>query len=237
MKKTLPHPKALSGRDRDLALAGFLSLAGLFVACLVTCNLVFRKFFTWDMGGFTFEQSVGLLAYPLTFLVTDVISEVYGKKKANMVVVSGLVASLVTLGMVTLAGGVTAAGWSPVNDAEFDHVFGQTALAVGASMAAYLVAQFIDVRFFHFWKHQTQGRHLWLRNNLSTIPSQVLDTATVLGLLCVVGEIEWARFGTLMMNGVLFKTLVAALDTPLVYLVVGALRKRFGLAEGQEVEL
>lgn len=105
MSHTLPDAKSLSGRDRDLALAGFLSLAGLFVACLVTCNLVFRKFFTWDMGGFTFEQSVGLLAYPLTFLVTDVISEVYGKKKANMVVVSGLVASLVTLGMVILAGG------------------------------------------------------------------------------------------------------------------------------------
>ena len=149
-----------------------------------------------------------------------------------MVVVSGLVASLVTLGMVTLAGG-DRGGWSPVNDAEFDHVFGQTALAVGASMAAYLVAQFIDVRFFHFWKHRTQGSTLWLRNNLSTIPSQVLDTATVLGLLCVVGEIEWARFGTLMLNGVLFKTLVAALDTPLVYLVVGGLRKRFGLEEGK----
>ena len=59
----------------------------------------------------------------------------------------------------------------------------------------------------------------------------------MLGLLCVVGEIEWARFGTLMLNGVLFKTLVAALDTPLVYLVVGGLRKRFGLEEGQEVEL
>ena len=104
-------------------------------------------------------------------------------------------------------------------------------------MAAYLVAQFIDVRFFHFWKRRTQGRHLWLRNNLSTIPSQILDTATVLGLLCVVGEIEWPRFGTLMVNGVLFKTLVAALDTPLVYLVVGALRRRFGLGAGQELEL
>ena len=88
MSRTLPDAKTLAGRERDLALAGFLALAGLFVACLVTCNLVFRKFFTWDMGGLAFEQSVGLLAYPLTFLVTDVISEVYGKKKANMVVVS-----------------------------------------------------------------------------------------------------------------------------------------------------
>ena len=104
-------------------------------------------------------------------------------------------------------------------------------------MAAYLLAQFIDVRIFHFWKHLTHGKHLWLRNNLSTIPSQVVDTATVLMLLCAVGEIGWERFGALLLNGVLFKSLVAAADTPLVYACVGWMRRRFGLAEGQEIDL
>ena len=154
-------PKTLLGRDKDdAATAGFLVLAGLFIASLVTCNLVFRKFFQWDFGGMTFEQSVGLLPYPLTFLVTDLISEIYGRRKANLVVLSGLAASIMTLGVVTLAGAAEATSWSPVTNAEFDHVFGQTALAVGASMAAYLLAQFIDVRIFHFWKHLTQGKHL-----------------------------------------------------------------------------
>ena len=234
---SLLPPVKLQGRDRDAAMVLFLVLAGLFIASLVSCNLIFRKFFMWDGLGFTFEQSVGLLPYPLTFLVTDLISEIYGKRKANAVVLSGLAASVLTLLIITLAGHAQATAWSPVTDDQFNHVFGQTALAVGASMAAYLLAQFFDVRIFHFWKSLTQGKHLWLRNNLSTIPSQIVDTTTVLVLLCVVGEIGWDRLGVLLLNGVLFKALVAALDTPLVYLGVGWVRRRFGLAAGQEIEL
>ncbi|MDA0728333.1 MAG: queuosine precursor transporter [Bacteroidetes bacterium] len=230
-------PLQLQGRERDRALGLFLGLAGMFVASLVTCNLIFRKFFEWDLGGVTFEQSVGLLPYPITFLVTDLISEIYGKKKANQVVVAGLVASVMTLGIIALAGHASATSWSPVTDGEFDHVFGQTALAVGASMAAYLLAQSLDVQLFHHWKRLTQGRHLWLRNNLSTIPSQIIDTLTVLVLLCAVGEIGWNRFGDLLLNGVLFKACVAALDTPLVYLGVGVMRKQFGLKPAQEIAL
>lgn len=234
---SLLPPVKLQGRDRESAMVLFLVLAGLFIASLVSCNLIFRKFFMWDGLGFTFEQSVGLLPYPLTFLVTDLISEIYGKRKANAVVLSGLAASVLTLLIITLAGHAQATAWSPVTDDQFNHVFGQTALAVGASMAAYLLAQFFDVRIFHFWKSLTQGKHLWLRNNLSTIPSQIVDTTTVLVLLCVVGEIGWDRLGVLLLNGVLFKALVAALDTPLVYLGVGWVRRRFGLAAGQEIEL
>mgnify|MGYP002851181291 CR=1 FL=1 len=231
------NPKPLTGQDKDAAMVAFLVLSGLFVASLVSCNLVFRKFFSWDLGGITFEQSVGLLPYPLTFLITDMISEIFGKRKANLVVLSGLAASIVVLLIISMASATDATTWSPVSNQEFDHVFGQTALAVGASMAAYLLAQLIDVRIFHFWKHLTEGKHLWLRNNLSTIPSQLVDTATVLVLLCAVGEIGWDRFGTLFVNGMLFKSLVAAADTPLIYLGVGWMRRRFHLAEGQEIEL
>ena len=229
------NPKQLEGAQRDVALKGYLVLAGLFVASLVACNLIFRKFFAWEFMGYEFQQSVGLLPYPLTFLVTDLISEIYGKRRANHVVVAGLVASVATLGMVTLAGAVPATDWSPVDNAAFDHVFGQPARAVGASMAAYLLAQSLDVQIFHFWKGLTKGKHLWLRNNLSTIPSQVIDTATVLALLCAVGEISWTQFGVLFLNGVAFKSLVALVDTPFVYAGVGLMRRRLGLEEGQEV--
>lgn len=234
-----PPLQPASERDREWALGLYLALAALFIASLVTCNLIFRKFFFWTLPGmeYTFEASVGLLAYPLTFLVTDLISEVFGKKRADDVVKGGLVASVFTLGIITLAGGASATEWSPVSDGEFDHVFGQTLLAVGASMAAYLIAQFLDVRIFHFWKHRTGGRKLWLRNNFSTIPSQFVDTVVVLVLLCSVGEIEWGLFGALLVNGFGFKVLVAALDTPLVYLGSGLIRRRFGLSPGQEIAL
>lgn len=229
--------RPLTADERAIAQRILLILSGLFIASLVACNLIFRKFFTWEFAGITFEQSVGLLPYPLTFLVTDLISELYGRRKANQVVIAGLVASVFVLGMVLLAQVAPAANWSPVSDAQFRDVFGQTTLAVGASMAAYLLAQFVDVRIFHFWKTLTAGRLLWLRNNLSTIPSQFLDTCTVLLLLCAVGEIEWPLFSTLLINGFVFKVLVALADTPLVYLGAWWVRRKFGLAFGEELNL
>jgi len=235
----MTRQKALHPAQRELALRIFLLLAALFIASLVTCNLIFRKFFhiEWFGGALVFEQSVGLLPYPITFLVTDLISELYGRRKANSVVIAGLVASLFTLLIITLGQTVDAATWSPVNNGEFDHVFGSTIIAVAASMSAYLLAQFLDVRLFHFWKNWTNGKKLWLRNNLSTIPSQFVDTFAVLFLMCLVGEIEWALFTGLLLNGFVFKVLIALLDTPLVYLGSWLVRRQFGLKLGEEIEL
>lgn len=214
----------------------YLVLAAVFIASLVASNLIFQKFFTWTpLGLYTFEVSVGILPYPVTFLVTDVVSEVYGRRRADQVVLAGLAASVFVMGMVLLAQAAPATSWSPVRDETFTHVFGLFGPAVFASMAAYLTAQFIDIRLFHFWKRLTRGRHLWLRNNASTIVSQLVDTATVLVLLCATGVIEWARFPGLLENGFLFKVLVALLDTPLFYLAVILLRRRYGLGVGEEI--
>jgi uncharacterized integral membrane protein (TIGR00697 family) len=214
----------------------YLALAGIFIAALVSCNLIFQKFFTWTpFGVYTFEISVGILPYPITFLVTDIISEIYGKKRADQMVVSGLIASLFVLGVVLVADAVPETVWSPVSSSEFSKVFGLFGPAVFASMAAYLTAQFIDIRIFHFWKRVTQGRHLWLRNNGSTIVSQLVDTSAVLLLLCAAGAIEWSRFPSLLQNGFLFKVLVALLDTPLIYAAVWFLRRLMHLKPGEEI--
>jgi queuosine precursor transporter len=215
----------------------YLILAGLFIASLVTSNLIFQKFFSWNpFGLFDFQISAGIIPYPATFLVTDIISEIYGKKKANRVVIAGLFASIFTLLIVLFADLSKATPWSPVNDEEFHHVFGVTFIGVGASMAAYLTAQFIDVQLFHFWKRLTKGRHLWLRNNLSTFTSQFVDTVTVLLLLCTFELIEWKYFGMLLLNGYVFKVLVALSDTPVIYLFVWRFRKYFNL-KGAGAEL
>ena len=215
----------------------YLILAGIFIASLVSCNLIFQKFFTWSpFGLYTFEVSVGILPYPITFLVTDLISEIYGLKRANRVVMAGLVASIFTLGVVTIADLAPATDWSPVTDTQFSKVFGLTSVSVGASMAAYLLAQLIDVRLFHFWKKVTKGKHLWIRNNFSTMTSQFVDTSVVVGLLCTVGAIEWERFTALVFAGWLFKAIVAALDTPVLYLSTWGIRKYLGLKGSEEVE-
>jgi len=205
----------------------YLILAGIFIASLISANLIFQKFFTWSpFGWYTFELSVGILPYPVTFLCTDLISELYGRKKADQVVISGLVASLFVFGVVMVANSVPQTSWSPVDNDTFNRVFGLYGPAVFASMIAYLTAQFIDIRIFHFWKRLTKGKHLWLRNNGSTIVSQLVDTSTVLVLLCSTGAIEWSRFWILLQNGFLFKMLIALADTPLFYLGVKLLKGR-----------
>jgi uncharacterized integral membrane protein (TIGR00697 family) len=203
----------------------------------VASNLIFQKFFYWDFFGlYTFEISVGILPYPITFLITDIISEIYGKRKANQIVTIGIFASFFSMLIVFISGMVPATDWSPISDTLFNKVFGATAIAVFASMLAYLFAQYIDIQIFHFWKRLTKGKHLWLRNNFSTFLSQFVDTFTVLILLCSFGKIEWKLFSSLLLSGFLFKVLIAALDTPLLYLTVYAFRKRFGLAMGEEIE-
>ena len=201
-------------------------------------NLIFQKFFYWDFFGlYRFEISVGILPYPITFLITDIISEVYGKKRANQVVTTGIFASFFSLLIVYISDIVPATSYSPINDALFSKVFGATAIAVFASMMAYLLAQYIDIQIFHFWKRVTKGKHLWLRNNFSTFTSQFVDTFTVLLLLCSFGKINWDLFGGLLLSGFLFKVLVAMLDTPFLYLAVYALRKKFHLKEAEELPL
>jgi len=213
----------------------YLILSGIFIASLVSSNLIFQKFFSWTpFGLYTFEISVGILPYPITFLVTDLISELYGKKKADQVVIAGLISSVFVMGIILMADAVTNTEWSPVNNDTFHTVFGLYGPAVFASMVAYLAAQFIDIRIFHFWKNLTKGKHLWLRNNGSTIISQLVDTTTVLLLLCFAGVIEWTRFWSLLENGFLFKVIVALLDTPIIYGVIYALRGKIEIAPYEE---
>ena len=225
-------------KDKNLAFSIYLILAAIFISSLVVSNLIFQKFFSWDFFGVhTFEISVGILPYPVTFLVTDLISEIYGKKRANQVVITGIFASAFSLLIIMISDMAPATEWSPIGNEVFHQVFGLSAVAVFASAMAYLVAQFVDIRIYHFWKVKTKGRHLWLRNNFSTITSQFLDTFSVLFLLCSFGVIDWDLFGLLLLNGFLFKLVVALLDTPVLYICVYWLRGRFGLQAHEEIEL
>ena len=225
----------MSIKDKLTAQNIFLIFSALFITSLVVSNLIFKKFFYWYpfdveiFGTKLFEISVGILPYPITFLITDLISEIYGKRKANQVVITGIFASLFSLLILFVSNNVNATSWSPVSDQVFNNVFGSAQIAVISSMLAYLFAQFIDIQIYHFWKKLTKGKHLWLRNNFSTFFSQFIDTFTVLILLCLFNEIEWSKFYGLLIAGVSFKILIAIAYTPLLYLGVYLMRKRFNL--------
>lgn len=231
-------------KDKRLAYQIYLYLGALFITSLVVSNLIFQKFFYWNpfgnitvFGAPLFEVSVGILPYPITFLITDLISEVYGRKKANQIVTAGIFASFFSMGIILLAEVAPAIPSSPINDEIFTKVFALSPIAVLASMIAYLFAQYVDIAIYHFWKRITKGRHLWVRNNFSTFLSQFIDTFTVVGLLCIFQVLPWSLFYGLVISGFLFKVFVALIDTPFLYFFVYLLRKRFNLSTGEEIDL
>ena len=208
----------------------YIFLSAIFIASLVTCNLIANKFVTVDLGFKVFIVSAGILPYPLTFLVTDLISELYGQKKANLVVFSGFVASMFVLLFLWLGGQFNAIPSSIVNDDIYNSVFQNAWRIIAASMIAYLFAQFIDVRIFHFWKRLTNGKHLWLRNNGSTIASQLVDTSLVIMILFV-GVWESDQIISAIIDGWLFKMLMAAIDTPIIYGIIHLLKGKIDIAK------
>ena len=197
----------------------YIVLVGIFIASLITCNLIANKFVTVDLGFKVFIVSAGILPYPLTFLVTDLISEIYGQKRANLVVFSGFIASMFVLLFLWLGGQFNAIPSSIVGDETYNSVFQNAWRIIAASMIAYLFAQFVDVRIFHFWKKLTNGKHLWLRNNGSTVASQLIDTTLVVCILFL-GVWNGDQIFQAIIDGWLFKMLMAFIDTPIIYGIV-----------------
>ena len=187
-----------------------------------------------DLGFKTFVISAGVLPYPITFLITDILSEIYGKKKTARIVWAGFGASLFVLGVLLLAQQFTAIAGSPVDDETFNKVFGNSWRVIFASMTAYLCAQLIDVRIYHFWKEKTAGKHLWLRNNFSTVFSQLVDTTLVVCVLFL-GVRSHSEIIQFILDGWLFKILCAFIDTPLLYASTAFIRNKLDLKFGEEV--
>jgi uncharacterized integral membrane protein (TIGR00697 family) len=234
----------MTTKDKKVAYKIYLYLGALFITSLVVSNLIFQKFFYWKpfgdvsvFGASLFEISVGILPYPIAFLITDLISEIYGRKKANQIVTAGIFASFFSMGIILLAEMAPAIPASPIGDEVFRSVFALSPIAVLASMIAYLFAQYVDIAIYHFWKRVTKGKYLWIRNNFSTFLSQFIDTFTVVGLLCVFKVLPWELFTGLVVSGFLFKVFIAMLDTPFLYFFVYIMRKRFKLKMGEEIQL
>lgn len=208
----------------------YLLLTGIFLGALVMTNAVAGKFFLF-LG---YPLSCGIIAYPVTFLATDLVSELYGKRRAAQVVKVGFVVSIFVTFVVWLA--VRARIWdgSPVDQQSFHTVFGLMPGIVFGSMLAYLSAQFVDVHVFEFWRRLTRGRHLWLRNNGSTLVSQLVDTVMVVTVALVVwprldgnpgtAALDFAGWREIVIGQYVFKAGIALLDTPVFYLGTFALR-------------
>ena len=208
----------------------FLVFAGLFLGSMAMLNILAVTRFI-DLSFTLFGVSVpmplaiGVLPYPVTFLCTDFISELYGRARANFLVWVGFLVNI-WLVIILWVGGILPGFDQPVPDASgrlplFFEIRQLTLGAVTASMIAYLAAQLCDVHLFHFWKRLTGGRHLWLRNNGSTVVSQFVDTFAVItithfwaGAIPIEdGRAVWPQLWVFIGTGYVFKVLSAAADT------------------------
>ncbi len=236
----------------------FLVLAGTFLCAMTLLNVIGITRFI-QLG--PMALAVGVLPYPLTFLCTDLICELYGKARANFLVSVGLGLNFFILGVLFLGDAIPSVApenmppWqvlqlaSPValpngdiveNSVElYELIYATTSGAVFASMLAYIAAQYCDVQLFHFWKRVTKGKHLWIRNNFSTLLSQMVDSVMVItvtfGAAFLRGDMVLNTLLVLIGSNYLFKAMVALLDTGPFYLLVHVLRKYLRLETNQTV--
>jgi hypothetical protein len=213
------------------AETAYLALSGIFLGALVVTNVIAGKLFVL----FGAPLSCGIIAYPATFLATDLVSEIYGRERATPLVKVGFLVSVFVTAVVVIATLAPPHEHTIVDQASFRTVFGVTPGIVFGSMCAYLAAQLVDVHLFEFWRNLTQGKHLWLRNNASTLFSQLVDTILVVVILLAVwpridgnpetAALGWGPIVQMIVGQYFFKAAVALLDTPLFYAGVALLRR------------
>jgi len=234
----------------------FLVLAGTFLCAMTLLNVIGITRFV-QLG--PMALAVGVLPYPLTFLCTDLICELYGKARANFLVTVGLGLNFMILGVLLLGNSLPSVPaesmppWQILQLAApvalpngemveqsvglYQLIYATTSGAVFASMLAYIAAQYCDVQLFHFWKRVTKGKYLWVRNNFSTLMSQMVDSIMVItvtfGAAFMRDEMSFRTLLILVGSNYLFKATVALLDTGPFYLGVHYLRRYLKLAPGE----
>ena len=248
----------------------YFVLAVLFVAMLLLTNIIGTKLFLvtpdlpvlgpvvgwvaglaqslFGQGDDNLTLTAGIITYPITFLITDIVSETFGRKRADRMVLMGFGASILMLAVLQLGRILPASPiWSVPDayvhvfkpellttlgdgtrqashlaaDAAYRFTFDAPGILLLASMTAYLTAQLVDNRLFHFWRRLTKGKALWFRNNMSTTLSQLVDTIIV-NVIFLKGYwgLEWSAIGAIILATYLLKAFLALLDTPLCYLGV-----------------
>jgi len=215
----------------------YVVCASVFLTALVIAEATAGKFFTaFDLPGtiailgVEFESVVmtaGVIAFPVTFIVTDVMNEYFGKAGIRFVTYIGLAMVVFAFGLLQIALAVPTAPISPVPDEAFASVFGTTTRVIIGSLVAYLIGQLVDIALFHRLRRWTEGRHLWLRATGSTLGSQFIDTFIVL-TIAFWGQLAWGEIVAITLFNYGYKVGIAIGITPLVYLAHALIDRYLG---------
>ncbi len=217
-----PAATALSAHSRL-----YVVLCAVFVSCLLLGDVIGGKIVSTPLG----PISVGIIPFPVTFLLTDVVSDFYGRRGARFVTLLGFSMALFAFLMLQLTTALPPDASTYFTQAEYAKVFGGSSQLFIASMVAYLLGQFLDIHVFQFWKALTESRHLWLRATGSTILSQIIDTATI---NVIFGKVtagwSWDFIAMKCVREYGIKLVVAVLLTPVIYALHGVIVRWMGIA-------
>ena len=204
----------------------FVVCAAVFLTALVVAEATASKFFTAFELPFAITilgqeftsviMTAGVIAFPITFIVTDLMNEYFGKKGIRFVTWIGMIMIIFEFALLQIAMAVPTASISPVPEEAFNTVFGASGRVIFGSLVAYVIGQFADITLFHWLRSLTKGKHLWLRATGSTFGSQFLDTFIVL-LVAFVGQLSFQEIVAITLFNYGYKFIIAMLITPIIY--------------------
>jgi queuosine precursor transporter len=210
----------------------YLALAGFFVTNAILGEVTGGKLFSW--GPFTL--SIGVIPWPVVFISTDLINEYFGRdgvRKLTFMTIGLIIYAFVVL---FLAMQVPAASFSPVTDAQFEAVFGQSLWIIVGSVTAFALSQVVDVGVFWLVRHKTGGRFLWMRATGSTVASQFIDSIVIIGIaFWLPGKIKTSEFLTVAASNYSYKFLIAVGMTPFIYMAHSAIDRFLGREEAHQL--
>lgn len=240
-----PPSPALASDTFDIRTRVYLWLSGVFVTSLLIADITGSKFFHFDLftlalpliGKYNFvTHSVGMLSFPITFLLTDLVNEYYGKRGARRLTYMGLAMSGLAFLLIFAGRMVPVSEISPVSQSSFDAVFAMSNRLYIASLTAYFVGQMCDIWLFGVIKRATGGKLVWLRSTGSTVVSQAIDSFLVTSILFAStinpktqSAYTWHEIMETAATGYILKFLIAIALTPIIYLGRWALRAKFGM--------
>ena len=218
-----------------------LVLAGTFTTCLVVGDIIGGKLIEWSWFDVPFMTTVGMIPFPVTFLLTDVLNEFYGKRAARFVTVVAFAMAVLAFTIIYVSAAAPfaamtrAPGWGGVTEASFNNVFLGSMRMIVASLSAYLVSQFVDIGVFQLLKRSTGGKMLWLRASGSTAISQLIDTITI-NFVAWSGEMPVAKIIGIIYTAYGLKLLIAIGLTPAIYAMHALVERGLGIPPHPVVE-
>ncbi|MGL4997907.1 MAG: queuosine precursor transporter [Cetobacterium sp.] len=199
----------------------YVGLCALFSSLIILGNLTYQKFVILRIPSiYQFELSVGAILYPMTFFMTDLITEFYGKEKATFCVRVAIFMNVTVAIIIAFMDYLPATPWSKISDSNFHQVFGFFSIAFAGSIIACYVAQFVDIYLYLRIRNLTKGKYLWLRNNGSTCISLFIDTIIVIGFMTIFNILTVDEMWPLVFHSYTWKLFFTISCTPLFYIAV-----------------